>query len=248
MKILFTLLSIDAGYSMYLQSAKRLAKELLKYTTHDIFISTNNLEYFRDIQNNRCKVRDNIREDSILLYGNEFNYNLKHHAFVNIPEDYDLVVYLDCDLKLNKWDNASERLLQDLLKSYDFGADRLNCILGQEVDFFKKNQPCLFQHKINSYDILQKYSMQDDIMNSKLPSEHFLVLKNEPEKIKRFQQKWEELNNYLQNKKGEGGSWGDGFEIGISARYAGYEKFFNISASMWKEVLGLEFNGNKFLI
>ena len=43
MKILFTLLSIDCGNTMYLNSAKRLISEILTQTNHDVLLSTNNV-------------------------------------------------------------------------------------------------------------------------------------------------------------------------------------------------------------
>jgi hypothetical protein len=82
-------------------------------------------------------------------------------------------------------------------------------------------------------------------MLSRLPSEHFLLLKNNTNKITKFYQKWQMLNHYLQSINGDGGSWGDGFEIGISARHAGFHKTIEISQGEWDGVLGFKFNGNK---
>ena len=83
-------------------------------------------------------------------------------------------------------------------------------------------------------------------MLSLLPSEHFLILKNEENKIRKFYDKWKELNDYLQSINGEGGSWGDGFEIGISARCAGFHQPIEINQGAWDGILGFKFNGNKF--
>lgn len=131
------------------------------------------------------------------------------------------------------------------MENHNLGADRLNCILSHEIGYYKNNTSCIFRHKIHSYEILERYSESDDIMNSQLPSEHFLILKNIPEKVETFGLKWKELNEFLQNKNGLGGSWGDGFEIGISARFAGFHETFSISSGIWSEVLGIRFNGNK---
>ena len=245
-KILFTLISIDTGHIFYLEAAKRLINEILNQTKHDIMISTNNVEFFSDINSSRCVIRNNIKKDSVFEYGSEFNYNLKHHAFLNIPKKYEYIIYLDCDIKLNSWKMESDFFMETEMINYDFGADRLNCHLKDEVTFYLTGLNCLFKHKISSYDILDRYTMDDDIMNSRLPSEHFFILKNDPEKIKKFQEKWEEQNYYLQNKKGVGGSWGDGFEIGISARYAGFENIMEMNPYYWSEILGFKFNGNKY--
>ncbi len=245
MKILFTLLSIEQKNQNYLISAKNLAGNILDETNHDVLISTNNLDFFSDILSDRVFVRNNISENSILNYGDEFNYNLKYHAFLELPESYDVVIYLDCDVKLNGWKKESDDYIFEMIQNYNFGADRLNCVLSHEIGYFLQNTGGVFRHKIQSYEVIDRYSESDDIMNSQLPSEHFLIFKNTPEKITIFAEEWKLLNEFLQNKNGSGGSWGDGFEIGISARKAGFTETFNISSGIWSEVLGIRFNGNK---
>jgi hypothetical protein len=82
-------------------------------------------------------------------------------------------------------------------------------------------------------------------MNSQLPSEHFLIFKYDKEKLNKFQERWKEMNDHLQSINGDGGSWGDGFEIGVSARYAGFHKTIEVSHGIWHGTLGFIFNGNK---
>jgi hypothetical protein len=245
-KILFTILSIEVNENqMYLNAAKKLANEILMQTKHDVLISTNNINFFNDIKSNRVKIRNNINKNLILSYGGEFNYNLKHNAIKNIPKKYDYIIYLDCDIKLDGWNELSDDFFETKFSEYDFGADRLNCYLHDEVLRYVNQESTLFTHKIKSYDIVENYSMDEDIMNSRLPSEHFFILKNDSEKVKKFQKKWEEMNVYLQNKNGEGGSWGDGFEIGVSSNYAGFNKIMEIGPFYWQDTLGFKFNGNK---
>ncbi len=246
MKILFTILSIDSGNVMYLQSAKRLVNEILDQTKHDVLVSTNNLNFFEDISSNRFFIRNNIDTSCVLKYGSEFNYNLKYNAFDNIPIDYDIIIYLDCDIKLDGWNSNSDDHIEIIFRNYDFGATRLNCSMIDSVNEYRKTGRTLFSHKINSYKILEKYGDSDDIMMSLLPSEHFLILKNNENKIRKFYDKWKELNDYLQSINGEGGSWGDGFEIGISARCAGFHQPIEINQGAWDGILGFKFNGNKF--
>lgn len=245
MKILFTLISIDTGQIMYLEAAKRLCNEILEQTTHDILLTTNNPEFFSDIISDRISIRNNLRENNILKYGSEFNYNLKYLAFENIPDTYEYIIYLDCDIKLDSWKESSDDFMINTMSNYDFGADRLNCTLIGEVLHLEEKGHTLFQHKIRSYDILERFNRDEDIFNSQLPSEHFFILKNESDKVKKFFEKWEEFNSYLENKQGIGGSWGDGFEIGISARYAGFHSVLPMNPFYWKETLGFQFNGNK---
>jgi len=83
---------------MYLQSAKRFVNEVLEQTNHDVLLSTNNLGFFNDVISERFFLRNNIDESSILMYNSEFNYNLKYHAFKDIPINYDVIIYLDCDI------------------------------------------------------------------------------------------------------------------------------------------------------
>ena len=246
MKILFTILSIDSGNVMYLQSAKRLVNEILDQTQHDVLVSTNNLNFFEDISSERFFLRDNIDDSCTLKYGSEFNYNLKYNAFDNIPSKYNIIIYLDCDIKLDGWNIESDNHIESIFKNYDFGATRLNCSMIGSVNEYRKTGRTLFSHKINSYKILEKYSDSDDIMLSLLPSEHFLIFKNSENKIKKFYEKWRELNEHLQSINGEGGSWGDGFEIGISARYAGFHDPIEINQGTWDGIFGFKFNGNKF--
>ena len=246
MKILFTLLSIDSGNSMYLQSAKRLVNEILNQTQHDVLVSTNNLGFFEDVSSDRFISRDNIDPSCILKYGSEFNYNLKYNAFENIPGAYDIIIYLDCDIKLDGWNQNSDNHIEHIFKNYDFGATRLNCSMIGSVNEYRETGRTLFSHKINSYKILEKYSDTDDIMLSLLPSEHFLIFKNDADKLKHFYEKWKELNEHLQSINGGGGSWGDGFEIGVSARYAEFHNPIEINQGTWDGILGFKFNGNKF--
>jgi hypothetical protein len=246
MKILFTLLAIDAGREMYLQAAKRLTTEILQQTSHDVLLSTNNILYFKDVKESRFIVRDNILNSSLFKYATDFNYNLKHHAFLDIPTNYDFLIYLDCDIKLSKWTHLSEEFMETTMSKYEFGADRLNCYLKNEVNSYLSTTNCLFKHKIKSYNITEKFNIKDDIMNSRLPSEHFLIFKNISSKIKLFQEKWQEQNDYLQTKGLNVESWGDGFEIGIAARYAGFTNILEMNSSYWQEILGFRFNGNKF--
>jgi hypothetical protein len=248
MKILFTLLCIDANNSMYSDAARRLINEILNNTQHDILLSSNSSQLLTEFStHNRVTVRDNISNtNSTLMYGGEFNYNLKYHAFQDIPKNYDVIIYLDCDIKLDGWNANSDEYIKNIFNDYEFGATRLNCSMFGSIEEYKKNGRTLFSHKIESYKIIENYSENDDIMLSLLPSEHFLIFKNDPIKLIKFYQRWKELNSHLQSIEGRGGSWGDGFEIGVSARYAGFHKTIEIGQGTWDGILGFKFNGNKY--
>lgn len=245
MNIVFTILSISTNNDMYIRSAKKLISEILAQTDYDVILSTNKPDAFSEISMSRTCIRNNISEDSMLNIGNEFNYNLKHFAFKDIPTSYDYIIYLDCDIKLSSWTKNSDEFMMSTMSKYNFGADRVNCYLKDEVRYYLNGKKCLFSHKIKNYNIVDRYTITSDIMNSRLPSEHFLIFKNEPDKIIKFQNKWEEQSIYLQNTNCTGCAWGDGFEIGIAARHAGYHNICSISTSVWKNTLGFHFNGNK---
>jgi hypothetical protein len=251
MKIIFTLLCVDANQKMYLEASRALVSEILEKTKSDILLSTNSVDLLNIFNNhNRVIVRDNISQtNSILRYGDqnggEFNYNLKHFAFQDIPETYDAIVYLDCDIKLEQWTEASEDLIRKTITDHEMGATRKNCVLRDEVGYLNNTGSSLFNHKITAYKIRETYAKDEQIYSSKLPSEHFLVLRNDPVKIQSFYKEWSGLNSYLQSINGGGGSWGDGFEIGIAAQKAGITDVVEITHWEWSQVLGLNFNGNK---
>ena len=251
MKILFTLLCVDANQKMYLGASQKLISEILEKTKGDILLSTNFVDLLDDFNaHKRVMVRDNISfTNSTLKYRDkidgEFNYNLKHFAFQDIPETYDAIVYLDCDIKLDKWTEESEELIQKTITNYEMGATRINCVLKDEVAYLNAGTRCLFSHKITAYNIRETYDAGHPIYLSKIPSEHFLIFKNIPEKIKSFQREWSKLNDHLQSIDGGEGSWGDGFEIGIAAQKAGITEIVEITHNDWSQVLGLSFNGHK---
>lgn len=251
MKIVFTLLCVDANQKMYIEASKKLINEILEKTQSDVLFSTNSIDLLNNFNNHhRVTARDNISfTNSCLRYGDktsgEFNYNLKHFAFQNIPKTYDAIIYLDCDIKLNKWTQDSEDLVHKTITNHEMGATRTNCVLRDEVGYLNSGARCLFSHKITAYNIRETYGSEDPIYLSKIPSEHFLIFKNIPNKIQAFQREWANLNNHLQSINGGNGSWGDGFEIGISAQKAGITNIVEISHGEWHQILGFEFNGNK---
>lgn len=237
--VLFTLLSIGEKYS---KSCQLLVEELLSNTTHNILISTDNVEYFPNYSK-RVIVRQNIEKEAKLsLSGSEFNYNLKFHAFEDIPEGYDIILYLDCDIKNKFWSEEGESKLKASFTNHDFIACRLNCTLTNEIAQLNSTGNCLFKNKILSY----KANEWEDksLYESKLPSEHFFGFKYDKNKLTRFYKKWRELNYQLQSVEGAQ-SWGDGFEIGVAAFYAGYKNSFEFTFTDQQLLLGLEFNGNK---
>ncbi len=247
MKILFTVVSFKTGPSFsnnYLNATKKLAKNIIDHTSHDLLITTNDKSYFNDIESARVTVRDNISPDLILFINSEFNYNSKYEAFVNLPKTYDVIFYLDGDIELTHWNKDSEDFLDNIFKQYEYGASRLNATFSFHYNNFKSTNEDLFKHKFVGHDLTDV--AQDDIINqSRLPSEHFLIFKYDEQKLNKFAESWKQMCFYLQNKNNPCGTLCDGFEIGISVTKAGITNLYEIYPGDSVLKLGLNFNGNK---
>jgi hypothetical protein len=244
MKILFTILSIKTSNTYYLGYAYKLINELLRNTPHDILLTTNNLDYFQNIKNKRVLLRNIVPNDVLLEINGEFNYNLKYLCFKNIPKNYDVIFYLDCDIKNTFWNSESDNIVYNLMKKYNCIGTRFGCILGDEIKSYAENNKPLFTHKIESYNILN-WKNVSKFYKACLPSEHFLILKYSEYKLNRFSNKWRLLNYTLQNTNNFKGFWGDGFEIGISLEHSKYTKRYNLDSGELSTKLGFVFNGNK---
>ena len=244
MKGVFTLLSINCGHPMYLEATSNLIDEIIIQTNLDIILTTNEPIFFSKKINNRLIIRDVEDNTLVFKYDMGFNYNMKFLCFKNIPNHYDYIIYLDGDIKLENWGNNSIELIENLLKTNEVIGTRFNAILLNEYNHYIQNIGHTFSHKIKSYNI-SKYKLNDNIFKSRLPSEHFLILKNNSDKIQKFAAHWESMNKFLQNKNGEGGSHCDGFEIGISLNEAKIDDIYDMSYGDSITILGFIFNGNK---
>ena len=240
----FTLLSIDCGNPMYLGATSRLIDEILEQTDFDIILTTNRIDSFEDKPIERVKIRNIKYSDLVFSFDMGFNYNLKFLCFEDIPEIYDYLIYLDGDIKLEGWGINSINLIEQLLQSSEVIGTRFNAVLKNEYQHYLDGIGHTFSHKIHSYEI-EKYELNDDIFESRLPSEHFLILKNIPSKMNIFANHWKDMNYYLQSKNGMGGSHCDAFEIGISLRKASFNDIHDMSYGTSVVDLGFKFNGNK---
>lgn len=245
MKNLFTLLSIGQTYTKY---SLKLVKNLLDKTPHDIRISTNCPEYYSGISPRRICVNDiseKLKFNNIGLGG--FNYNLKFYAFENIPTTYDSIFYLDCDQEVVQWDDDKfNNILTNFFNdNKDFICTRTNAILGAHMKNYRIDKhPDLFSHKMENYELTYE-NTPEEWLNASMPSEHFLIFKNDQNKIKKFHFTWKMLNA-LSEQRGDKnqGTWGDGFEIGISAKNAGFNAA-EVAGDIQAFVFGIKFNGNK---
>lgn len=247
MKILFSVVSFKTGPGFknnYLEATKKLAKNIIEKTPHDLLITTNEKEYFSDLNPQRVFIRDNIDSNLQLFVNNEFNYNSKYEAFVNLPKDYDIIFYLDGDIEIKFWNEESDLYIQNVFSKYDYGATRLNATFLYHYNNFKTTNQDLFSHKFVGHDMTD-ISESSILHKAQLPSEHFLIFKNIESNLQNFAENWKSMCFYLQNKNNPHGTLCDGFEIGISVARAGITKIFEISHGDSVLKLGLNFNGNK---
>lgn len=255
-KVIFTLLAISyegqAGHKInYLIYSKKLATEILEQTSHDVMITTNNVEFFDEFKDNPRVIVRGLPDDNVSVSCNGvFNYNLKHVCFFNIPADYDIVFYMDTDMKLEGpdgeyWDESCDQHLVDLfdVQGYDAIGTRTNAILADEIISWQERNAGLFFHKFPVYGLDFILSLGEDMINARTPSEHFFILKNDPEKINKVYEVWKLLNSKYEYNTHGNSAVHDGLEIGVSLKAAGY----NIRhAGMSEHVMfKLKFNGNK---
>lgn len=245
MKTLFTVVAFSIkGLDNYLESAKKLAENIISNSPHDILITTNKKEYFKDIESSRVIVREHSDPDLKFIINSEFNYNSKYEAFINLPQGYDVIFYVDCDIKLTHWDDKTEEYLKDFFSKYDFGATRLNATFNYHYHSYKETKQDLFWHKFEGHELLNVDS-NDVIFSAVFPSEHYLIFKYNKEALEKFAQEWKKLSFFLQNKDNPYGTLCDGFEIGLALARA---NITNVKEIHWVDhvvILGLQFNGNR---
>jgi hypothetical protein len=250
-KIAFTLLAVSHDNNTnYLESCKLLASEILNQTNHDVIITTNNTAYFSEIQNSRTLIRDLPDNDVSLHFNGAFNYNLKYMCFWNIPAIYDVVIYVDCDIKLEgpsgePWDNSVDEYISLLFDEYNWNSvgQRTYCFLEHEIDKYVGGEHSLFSHKFPIYGLDYIMSLGENMRSTKAPAEHFFMIKNSVEMTNTMYETWKELNKRYENNTNGNSAAHDALEIGIALKVAGYDlQEIPISEH---QCLKLKFNGNK---
>jgi len=230
--------------SDYILSAHKLINDIMTKTPYDFKLITNStsdfLIYEKSSYSNRIKIiEDNLVDDQLIV--GDFNQLLKYKIFFGIPSEYDWVLYLDCDAGFSSAVNH-EKLKSITQKYYENGCDflgtRTHYILkDQLIDHEKKIELCknnnivfvpwgtnsnLFSPKFVFYN-LNSENIPVEWLDAKLPDEHMLFFKNS--------NKTEVMGLFLKDfcKKYETQLGGEiitisveAFEIGISAKMAGY--------------------------
>jgi len=201
----YTYCTIAIG-EFYYKSAIQFAEKLNEISnTHKVLIVTD--QETKKIEN--CEIVK-IPNDSILFYPNGcFNYNLKYYPIKLLSEsDNDFVIYIDSDWTVgSEYDeNKIQRFLTEVYNGgFDFIFERPSYIIGKN-DF----NTCFWRHKIDIYGLMST----DKYDHGHVPNEQFLVFRV-TEKLKKFVDKWEELNKICIETKTN--PFAEGLEIGMSA-------------------------------
>jgi hypothetical protein len=176
-----------------------------------------------------------------------FNQLLKFWAVKDISEQYDWVLYLDCDAGFTE--NINVKNIEDHIdrweqEGYDFLGLRTNYIYEeaeqQYIAALEGSSPHLFHNKFLYYGVNPEWRA------AKLPSEHILLIKND-HRLKNFSHEFEKFC-YLFEKQDSTypTTWDmESFEIGISALLAGY----NVGEMGWGvqcEIFKVGFNFNNW--
>lgn len=247
------MLCVITSDDSFVAYTRKTVQEILEKTPYDIRLVTNQVELFKDLDSPRVILISDIPPDLLLetdvphipsrlrkrFGAKKFNCNVKHLCFKNIPKKYEYIICVDADIKLSEWDTSIEEKIDLLLERNDAAASRINFLLGDDIDVYRKTpNKSLYRHKIEAYKLLE---WEEKYENARLPSEHFLILKNISEKVNMFYEKWKLLTHTLQNTNCV--TWGDSFEIGIALYHAGFRDIGYIEDSD----IGLVFNGNNLI-
>jgi len=233
------------GSEIYATFANRLINDVMTKSPYDVQMITNEPELFEEVSlkwGSRVIIKTDLLESNRLSVG-PFNQLLKYKTIENISSQYDWVLYLDCDagftnvLEVSKIEEYTKRWESI---GYNMLGTRTEAVLKTELldherkkEEFIKNNPQslynpwnygqnLFSAKFVFYDVSSENGPHE-WMDAKLPSEHIFYVKNNEklkimaEEFKKFCKKFETQNeNSLI-------TWDmEAFEIGVSAKIAGY--------------------------
>jgi len=182
----------DNDYS-YHEKTLKLISSYLKYTKFDILVLTNNVDYFKNVEDNRVLLvdYDKIFNESITS-GKKFNMHLKRYPLrLASKMDYDVIYHHDCDCYITGWDDES----YDKLVNQDYDIIFPNDPRPQLGNLRKNHKH--FQEKIDREFVGLYYDELDQAPN---PAETRIIFKNN-DKLKVFLDFWDEIsnnnNNYL---------------------------------------------------
>lgn len=237
------------GTEIYTTFAKRLINDVINKTPFDILVSTNETQYFDDVEKTN---RVNIRNCDLGTHKTNvkaFNQLLKFYSIKDIPQEYEWVLYMDCDAGFTTQINVDDVInyLNTLdSQNYDMSALRTDATYDTaKKEYIESNGRTSYPKPLFN-DKFIFYGINDEWSGAKLPSEHILLIKNNNklskmcEIFEQFCYKFEsqDPNNVITYDM-------EAFEIGVSAKLSGY----NVAEMTWSrqnDLFKVGFNFNNW--
>jgi hypothetical protein len=239
------------GAEIYASFANRLLVDVMNKTPYDFRIITNESYHF-DENKLAYGDRVIVVEDKLIgerLTVGPFNQLLKYKTMLGVDKKYNWLLYLDCDAGFTS-ELDIERLEKQIraweVQGYDFLAARTNAVLRNELrdhenkknNFLQSNPDKefnpwihggnLFSAKFIFYNITPtsgpiEWGDPSKWMDSKLPSEHVWLIKNN-EKLEKCGKIFKSLNEKFETQSSDNLiTWDmEAFEVGVSSKLAGY--------------------------
>lgn len=208
----------------YLESALKMARDLSEKSDNHHFLITTNIKVEETIPNTTINL---IPEDYKLFIRDVFNYMLKHYPlYCSSTTGYDYVIFIDADWRIR--DTYDQNKIENMLnfmndENYDVLFERPYRIGDAKLI----GMDCIFQHKIEFYNLLRTNEYDDGHMCN----EQYIVFKNN-EKFKIFVDKFKKL--YDMSTEAELWPFAEGLEMGMSmstakmkATWKGWYHFLN---------------------
>jgi len=239
------------GAEIYASFANRLLIDVMNKTPYDFRIITNEAHHFEENKlayGNRVIVVEDKLIGERLTVG-PFNQLLKYKTMLGVDKKYNWLLYLDCDAGFTSEldiDRLEKQIRTWEIQGYDFLAPRTNAVLKNELrdhenkksNFLQSNpgkefNPWihggnLFSAKFIFYNITPtsgpiEWGDPSKWMDSKLPSEHVWLIKNN-EKLEKCGRIFKSLNEKFETQSSDNLiTWDmEAFEVGVSSKLAGY--------------------------
>jgi hypothetical protein len=239
------------GAEIYATFANRLLNDVMIKTPFDFRIITNEPNLFNENKNiwgDRVIVTEDKLINERLTVG-PFNQLLKYKTMLGVDKKYDWLLYLDCDAGFTSEldiDRLEKQITNWESQGYDFLAARTNAVLRNELmdhenkknNFLQSNPDKefnpwihggnLFSAKFIFYKITSgsgpvEWGDPSKWMDSKLPSEHVWLIKNN-EKLEKCGRVFKSLNEKFETQSSDNLiTWDmEAFEVGVSAKLSGY--------------------------
>ncbi len=234
------------GAEIYATFANRLVDATMELTPWDIRIATNAPHLFEEAKlkyGDRFSTHVDLLENNRVAVG-AFNQLLKYFAFKDVPEEYEWVLYLDCDAgfrhaprvdeleaQISTWNEQgidavgtrTNAIVRGELADHEAQLEALNQQIanGDPAPYMPMN---LFTCKFRFYNVTSE-NINPVWLDASMPSEHFLFVKNSPVgKMQAFSDHISDFNQILiaQTSHHPVISDMEAFEIGVSLAMAGY--------------------------